>query len=49
MEQAVQSSLFDQADRRELGDGAWLEVRSGWLSQDGVADDSSGEYFLVCF
>jgi len=35
----VQSSLFDQADRRELGDGAWLEVRSGWLSQDGVADD----------
>ncbi|KRE28955.1 DNA repair protein [Mycobacterium sp. Soil538] len=39
MEQAVQSSLFDQADRRELGDGAWLEVRSGWLSQDGVADD----------
>ncbi|KGI69649.1 alpha-ketoglutarate-dependent dioxygenase AlkB [Mycolicibacterium rufum] len=39
MEQAVQSSLFDQADRRELGGGAWLEVRSGWLSQDGVADD----------
>jgi alkylated DNA repair dioxygenase AlkB len=39
MEQAVQSSLFDQADRRDLGDGAWLEVRSGWLSQDGVADD----------
>lgn len=35
----MQSSLFDQADRRELGDGAWLEVRSGWLSQDGVADD----------
>jgi alkylated DNA repair dioxygenase AlkB len=39
MEQAVQSSLFDQVDRRELGDGAWLEVRSGWLSLDGVADD----------
>lgn len=35
----MQSSLFDQADRRELGGGAWLEVRSGWLSQDGVADD----------
>ncbi|MBX7450796.1 alpha-ketoglutarate-dependent dioxygenase AlkB [Mycolicibacterium sp. 3033] len=40
MEQAVQSSLFDQADRRELGDGAWLEVRSGWLAQDGVSDDA---------
>lgn len=39
MEQAVQSSLFDQADRRELGNGAWLEVRSGWLAQDGVSDD----------
>ena len=36
----MQSSLFDQADRRELGGGAWLEVRSGWLSQDGVADDA---------
>ncbi|MCG7597357.1 alpha-ketoglutarate-dependent dioxygenase AlkB [Mycobacterium sp. C3-094] len=40
MEQAVQSSLFDEADRRELGDGAWLEVRSGWLAQDGVCDDA---------
>jgi alkylated DNA repair dioxygenase AlkB len=40
MEQAVQSSLFDQADRRELGQGAWLEVRSGWLSDDGVDDDA---------
>ncbi|WP_111509561.1 alpha-ketoglutarate-dependent dioxygenase AlkB [Mycobacterium kyogaense] len=40
MEQAVQSSLFDQADRRELGNGAWLEVRSGWLAQDG-ADDAA--------
>ncbi len=35
----MQSSLFDQADRRELGNGAWLEVRSGWLGQDGVSDD----------
>jgi alkylated DNA repair dioxygenase AlkB len=40
MEQALQSSLFDHADRRDLGDGAWLEIRSGWLSQDGVADDA---------
>lgn len=35
----MQSSLFDQADRRELGDGAWLEVRSGWLGQDGGSDE----------
>lgn len=35
----MQSSLFDHADRRDLGNGAWLEVRSGWLSQDGARDD----------
>src|SRR6185503_18384567 len=40
MEQALQSSLFDQTDRRDLGNGAWLEVRSGWLSQDHSADDT---------
>ncbi|MGE0218068.1 alpha-ketoglutarate-dependent dioxygenase AlkB [Mycolicibacterium sp.] len=40
MEQALQSSLFDQADRRDLGHGAWLEVRSGWLFQGGQSDDS---------
>lgn len=40
MEQALQSSLFDQSDRRDLGDGAWLEVRSGWLSQDDSPDDA---------
>jgi len=40
MEPALQSSLFDHADRRDLGNGAWLEVRSGWLSQDDARDDS---------
>ncbi|MBX7434721.1 alpha-ketoglutarate-dependent dioxygenase AlkB [Mycobacterium sp. Y57] len=40
MEQALQSSLFDHSDRRDLGDGAWLEVRSGWLEQDGRCDDA---------
>ncbi len=40
MEQALQSSLFDQSDRRDLGHGAWLEVRSGWLTQDGSPDDA---------
>ncbi|MDT5285103.1 MAG: hypothetical protein QOJ20_6298, partial [Mycobacterium sp.] len=32
MELALQSSLFEAADRRHLGGGAWVEVRSGWLT-----------------
>ncbi|MGB2923468.1 MAG: alpha-ketoglutarate-dependent dioxygenase AlkB [Mycobacterium sp.] len=40
MESALQSALFDHAERRDLGDGAWLEFRSGWLSQDDARDDS---------
>ena len=32
MELALQSSLFETADRRHLGGGAWVEVRSGWLT-----------------
>ena len=30
------SSLFEHAERRQLGNGAWVEVRSGWLA-DGLA------------
>lgn len=40
MEPALQSSLFDHADRRDLGNGAWLEVRAGWLSAGGRGGDS---------
>nr|WP_155911601.1 MULTISPECIES: alpha-ketoglutarate-dependent dioxygenase AlkB [unclassified Mycolicibacterium] len=29
---AVQGSLFDHAERRYLGDGAWVDVRAGWLT-----------------
>jgi alkylated DNA repair dioxygenase AlkB len=29
---AVQGSLFDHAERRQLGGGAWLDVRAGWLT-----------------
>ena len=36
MELALQGSLFEHAERRQLGDGAWLDVRSGWLT-DGDA------------
>lgn len=26
----VQGSLFEHSDRRDLGQGAWIELRSGW-------------------
>ena len=31
MELALQSSLFEHAERRHLGSGAWIDYRSGWL------------------
>ncbi|ORW13513.1 DNA repair protein [Mycolicibacter longobardus] len=30
----VQESLFDLSERRQLGDGAWLDVRPGWLADE---------------
>jgi alkylated DNA repair dioxygenase AlkB len=40
MELALQSSLFEHAERRDLGNGAWVEVRSGWLADaDGLFDE----------
>jgi len=36
----VQGSLFDHAERRSLGDGAWIDVRSGWLTDhDGLFEE----------
>ena len=35
---SVQTSLFDHSERRDLGSGAWIEMRSGWL--DGDAADT---------
>jgi alkylated DNA repair dioxygenase AlkB len=32
MEVALQSSLFDPSERQHLVGGAWVEVRSGWLT-----------------
>jgi alkylated DNA repair dioxygenase AlkB len=29
---AVQGSLFDHDERRNLGAGAWIDVRAGWLN-----------------
>ena len=45
MQQALQSSLFDHSERRELGHGAWLEVRSGWLAQDSPDDGTDDRLF----
>jgi len=28
----VQGSLFDHAQRRQLGSGAWIDIRAGWLT-----------------
>ncbi|WP_375481740.1 alpha-ketoglutarate-dependent dioxygenase AlkB [uncultured Mycobacterium sp.] len=36
---AVQGSLFELEQRRYLGDGAWLDIRSGWLT---AADELFG-------
>ncbi|AFC47360.1 alkylated DNA repair protein [Mycobacterium intracellulare MOTT-02] len=36
MEVAVQGSLFQHTERRQLGDGAFIEIRAGWLTD---ADD----------
>lgn len=32
MSLAVQGSLFDHSERRDLGTGAWIDVRAGWLN-----------------
>ena len=34
MELALQSSLFEHAERRHIGNGAWIDDRSGWLDDD---------------
>ena len=40
MELALQASLFEHAERRHLGNGAWVEVRSGWLADaDSLFDE----------
>jgi alkylated DNA repair dioxygenase AlkB len=35
----VQGSLFDHSERRDLGSGAWIETRSGWLGVAGSLFD----------
>jgi alkylated DNA repair dioxygenase AlkB len=39
---SVQGSLFDHSERRDLGSGAWVDMRSGWAENpDELFDDLS--------
>lgn len=46
MSVSVQTSLFDHSERRDLGSGAWIEMRSGWLD-DADADTLFAELLGV--
>jgi alkylated DNA repair dioxygenase AlkB len=36
----VQASLFEHTERRQLGDGAFIEIRAGWLADvEGLLDE----------
>jgi len=37
---AIQEALFDHDERRDLGDGAWIDVRAGWLAGTGGQERS---------
>jgi alkylated DNA repair dioxygenase AlkB len=43
---AVQGSLFEHNERRQLGDGAFIEIRSGWLADDVPAGPPAGQDLL---
>jgi alkylated DNA repair dioxygenase AlkB len=36
---SVQQALFDHDERRDLGNGAWIDVRAGWLGGGGERGD----------
>ena len=37
---AIQDALFDHDERRDLGDGAWVDVRAGWFSGGHERDEA---------
>ena len=43
---AVQDSLFEHTERRQLGDGAFIEIRAGWLSGDPSVEEGLLEALL---
>lgn len=47
MSLAVQGSLFDHSERRYLGDGAWIDVRAGWLGSSPDIDDTLFDELLT--
>lgn len=47
MSLAVQGSLFDHSERRYLGDGAWIDVRAGWLNGSPEGEDSFFDELLT--
>jgi len=42
----VQGSLFDHCERRDLGSGAWIEMRSGWVDDGTIRADALFEDLL---
>lgn len=43
----IQGSLFDHRERRDLGSGAWIEMRSGWVDDGAVSADALFEDLLA--
>jgi alkylated DNA repair dioxygenase AlkB len=43
----VQGSLFDHCERRDLGSGAWIEMRSGWVADGSVDPDALFEELMA--
>jgi alkylated DNA repair dioxygenase AlkB len=43
---AVQGSLFEHNERRHLGDGAFVEIRSAWFADDTPAGPPAGQDLL---
>lgn len=43
----VQGSLFEHAERRDLGRGAWIEWRSGWVDSDPLSADTLFDELLT--
>ncbi len=39
---AIQDALFDHDERRDLSDGAWIDVRAGWLTGAGAERSDRG-------
>jgi alkylated DNA repair dioxygenase AlkB len=43
----VQGSLFDHCERRDLGSGAWIEMRSGWVDDGTITAEALFEELMT--